>query len=83
MTKRSPNSKLVQMKLFSAKSFLEVVSGIFVNLTSGWFGVLLVVPGFLKDLSLQEYIQLLTQNLPFGLVGLIISIILTEKSKSI
>jgi len=52
------------MKLFSRKSFLEVLSGIFINLTSGWFGVLFAVPGLLKELSLEEYIQLLTQNVP-------------------
>lgn len=71
------------MKLFSRKSFLEVLSGIFVNLTSGWFGVLFIVPGLLKELSFEEYVRLLTQNIPFGIVGLIMSVVLTEKSKNL
>lgn len=67
--------------LFSKKAALEVIASIFINLTSGWFGVILVVPGLFGVSSLNEYLKILIINLPFGIVGLIISIILLERSK--
>ena len=33
------------MKWFSAKTFLDVLNQTFINLTSAWFGVVLVAPG--------------------------------------
>ena len=71
------------MNLFSRKTVLEVVTSIFVNLTSGWFGVLFVAPGLFEVVSFFEYRQLLTINLPFGILGLGLSLWLTEKSKSL
>lgn len=68
---------------FSTKTFFEVMATIFINLTSGWFGVLFVAPGLFDVASLSEYRQLLTANLPFGILGLVISLWLTEKSKSL
>lgn len=64
------------------KTTLEVVSGIMINLTSSWFGILLISPG-LFGTSLGEYFRLLLQNLPFGIVSLIITIWLSEKVKSL
>lgn len=71
------------MKLFSKKTILEVLASMFINLTSGWFGVVLITPGLFGASSLNEYLRLLIVNLPFGIVGLIISIILSERSKLI
>jgi len=69
------------MILISRKTVLEVVTSIFVNLTSGWFGVVFVSPGFLGGFSIDRYLKLLTTNLVFGIFGLIISLFLTERSK--
>lgn len=65
--------------LFSYKSILEVVTSIFINLTSGWFGLLLVFPGLSSEITLEKYFKSLTSNLLFGIVGLIFSLILMEK----
>lgn len=70
-------------KFVSRKTSVEVVANIFINLTSGWFGVLLVVPGFLGASDTLEYLHLLTPNIVFGILGLLISLWLTEKSKTL
>lgn len=70
------------MKVASAKTILEVISAISINLTSGWFGILFVFPK-LDQISFEKYLRLLTPNLLFGIVGLIISLVLTERGKSL
>lgn len=59
------------------------MSALFVNLASGWLGVMLITPGLFGVSSINEYLALLTENLPFGIVGLILSFITSEKSKSL
>ena len=71
------------MNLFSYETFLEVTTLIMINLTSGWFGVLLISPGLSSDITLDKYLKSLTSNLVFGILGLIVSLILTERSKSL
>lgn len=67
--------------MFTQRTILEVVTSIFINLTSGWFGIVFVSPGFLGGFSIERYLKLLTTNLLFGIFGLLISIFLTERSK--
>jgi len=69
------------MKIFSLKTLLEVIASIFVNITSGWFGVLLIFPGLSSGITLDKYLKSLTLNLLFGILGLVFSLILTERSK--
>lgn len=71
------------MKLFSTKTFLETVLGILINLSSGWFGVILVAPGFFGVSSLPQYFNVLLHNLPFGILGVIISSYLAERIKAL
>ncbi len=73
----------VWYKFVSKTTFLEVLASIFINLASGWFGILLVTPGFLGTSNISDYLRLLTLNLPFGIVGLGFSLWLTEKSKAL
>lgn len=68
---------------FSIKTLFEVLAAILINLTSGWFGALLVAPGLFGITTFLEYRQLLTANLPFGILGLALSLWLTEKSKTL
>ncbi len=70
------------MKLFSAKTILFVLNSIFINLTSGWFGILLVSPGLIGGVSFDKYLRLLIPNLGFGIVGLLICLTLTERSNN-
>jgi len=67
--------------LISRKTVLDVITLIFINLTSGWFGLVFVSPGFLGKVSIDAYLKLLTTNLAFGIFGLIISLFLTERNK--
>jgi len=53
------------MKIFSLKTLLEVIASIFVNITSGWFGVLLIFPGLSSGITLDKYLKSLTLNLLF------------------
>lgn len=69
------------MKTFSKRTLYEVLAGIWINLTSAWFGILVVAPGFFGASSFEQYIGLLTINLPLGIVGLLIALWLSEKSK--
>lgn len=65
------------MKLyFSLKTFLEITSDIFVNLTSGYIAALLVLPPFSQD-----YLGILTSNIPLAILGLIISLFIKEQAK--
>ena len=67
------------MWLLSPKNGFEVLAGICINLTSGWFGILVISPGFFNISSFGQYFSLLTNNLPFGIVGLILSLWLTDR----
>lgn len=69
------------MSIFSQKTFLEVTTSIMLNLTSGWFGVLLISPGLSSGITVDKYLKSLTTNLLFGILGLIVSLILTERSR--
>ena len=69
------------MKLFSRKTLLNVSNQILINLTSGWFGVALIVPGIFGVSSPQQYFGILLQNLPFGILGLLLAAFLAERMK--
>ena len=71
------------MNLFSQKTVLEVVTSIFVNLTSGWFGILLISPGLSNGITIDKYLKSLMSNLQYGIFGLIVSLILTERTRSL
>ncbi len=69
------------MRFFSRKTILEVLAGICINLTSGWLGLLIVAPGFLRIHDFNQYVQSLTVNGAFAIVGLFFSLLFTELSK--
>ena len=69
------------MKVFSQKTLINVLAAISINLTSAWFGLLVVSPGLFGLSSLEEYGKLLINNLPFAILGLLFSLWLTEKGK--
>lgn len=71
------------MKLISLKTFIEVLASISINLTSAWLGILVVAPGFIGVHNLNEYLQSLTVNGLFGMVGLIVSLGLMQLSKNV
>lgn len=56
------------MPFISLKTVFEVLAEVWINLTSGWFGIVIVTPGFLGT-SIDDYIKLLTINLPQGILG--------------
>ncbi|GAB4219965.1 MAG: hypothetical protein Fur009_8420 [Candidatus Microgenomates bacterium] len=62
----------------SKKTIFEVLANIWINLSSAWFGILLVSPGVFSIKSQNEYFNLLTTNLPLGILSLIASFYLTE-----
>ena len=69
------------MSLFSWKTLLEIANQILINLSSGWFGVTLVAPGFFGVSSTQEYVVILFQNLPFGILGMVAAAYIAERIK--
>lgn len=73
----------ISFKIFSAKTLFEVLAGIWINLTSAWFGIILVSPGLFGVSSFSEYNKLLSANIPFGIMGLFIALWLTERSKKL
>lgn len=68
---------------FSKKTIFEVLAGVSINLTAGWFGLLAVSPGFLGSSSVVKNLSSLTINISLGIVGLFSSLVLTEWSKKL
>ena len=73
----------MQKITFSSKSTLEVLSGVWINLTSVYFGALLISPGIFGSTNSFETLKLLLSNLPSAILSFVIAIILTEKAKNI
>lgn len=71
------------MRSFSKKTYLEVFSALLVNLSSGWIGVLVIVPGFFGASGVSEYVGLLLKNLPFGIVSLVFALEFSERARSL
>lgn len=72
---------IYQMRLFSRRTFVEILNQTLINLSSGWLGVAFIAPGIFGVKSVQEYILLLFQNVPFGIVGLVFASIVAERIK--
>ena len=68
------------MLAVSQKTFAEVFAAFLVNLSSGWFAILVIAPGFLTTAP-EEYRRLLLLHLPFGIVSLLLALWLAERSK--
>lgn len=66
------------VKLFSRKTIFEVCGGVSINLTAVWFGFVIISPGFF-GLPIEKYISVLTPNIVFGILGLLISFWFVEK----
>ena len=63
-----------------AKSLLEVIGGLLLNLSSGWFGVILISPGILGK-SFSQTAPTLLANIPFGILSLLFSVLVLYKLK--
>jgi len=71
------------MRLFTLRTFLEVLNQTSINVSSAWFAIVLVSPGFLEMSSLQQYFELLIKNVPLGIVSLILNSWLAERNKTL
>lgn len=71
-----------KMSFVSLRTVFRVLSGIMVNLVSGWLG-LLTAPWAVGIISFEKYRQLLTVYGIFAILGLLIALWLEEKSKSL
>lgn len=67
---------------FSVPTATKILSGVSVNLASGWLGILLISPGIFGVASIGQYLRLLTLNLPLAIVSLITAYWLEEKGES-
>lgn len=67
------------MKALWVKDTLLVLSGLFTDLSAGWFGTIIIVPIFSKA-SLSE---ILTVNLPSAIVALVLAILLARKARDL
>ena len=65
------------MKILFTRKRLDILSQLFVNLSAGWFGVLLIVPGVTRLGSIEDFSWLI-RNLLFGILALLVSIRLKE-----
>jgi hypothetical protein len=68
-------------KKILTKSRIGVLSDLLINLSAGWFGLILIVPGLGGVKSLQDAIFLLTTNLFWGIIALVLAMKLKEDSK--
>lgn len=69
------------MKRLFAPDILNIFSQLFINLSAGWFGVVLIIPGVTRLDSLNDILWLF-KNLLFGILAVWISIRLHRKSKN-
>ncbi len=69
------------MKTFSRRNLIFLFEGLFLNLTSGWLGVLVVVPGVFGVSTVNEYLRLLIVNFPLGTTGLFFTLWLIDKKR--
>ncbi|MBI4035246.1 MAG: hypothetical protein HY381_02515 [Candidatus Chisholmbacteria bacterium] len=68
--------------IFSVPTAVKILAEVSVNLASGWLGILLISPGIFGAASINQYLRLLTLNLPLAIVSLITAYWLLEKKKS-
>ncbi len=68
------------MKTLSQQTIYAGLSSVFINLSSGWFGLVVISPGLLSIPS-DAAATFLINNTFFGIVSLIVGFILLEKSK--
>lgn len=71
------------MPKVTQKTLYEVLAALSVNITSGWFGIVFIIPGFTGTISLREYFIILITYLPSGIVGFIVTLIISEKAKKL
>ena len=64
-----------------AKIMLETAGGLLLNLSSGWFGVILIGPG-LTDQDFSGKALTLFNNISFGILSLVISVWIFYKAKN-
>ena len=68
------------MELLSKPNFLLTLSELFSNLSAGWFGAVLILPGIWSSYDLQSNIVLFMFNIFYGFTCLLISYYLKELS---
>ena len=62
------------------KTVLKALSDLLINLSATWFAVMFISPGLTGIKSATELTLLLTANLPFGILSLIIGMQLAEEA---
>lgn len=68
------------MRRLFAPDVLSIFSQLFINLSAGWFGVVLIIPGITSLNSLSDILWLF-KNLLFGILAVWVAIILHRKAK--
>lgn len=68
------------MKNLFTSTRLDVLSQLFTNLSAGWFGIVLIIPGVTKLDNFDDFFWL-TKNLLFGILSLLIAMILSQKGE--
>lgn len=53
----------------------SILSDLFINLSAGWFGVVIIVPNFSEEKGRKKYI-VLTADILFGIVCLLLAYLL-------
>lgn len=59
------------MKLFFRPNFLSTLSELFVNLSAGWFGAVLILPGVWSSHNLNVNISVLLNNVFYGIISFV------------
>lgn len=68
------------MERFFTKSWLRVLSGLFTNLSAGWFGLIIITPNF-WPLNKAENVWVLIYEVVFAIVFLVGAVKLDERSR--
>ncbi|HCR35840.1 hypothetical protein A2130_04570 [Candidatus Woesebacteria bacterium GWC2_33_12] len=61
------------MKFFAKSNFLTTLSDLFVNLSAGWFGAILILPSFWQSSNIDTNAILILLNVLYGTLAFFIS----------
>lgn len=70
------------MRFVSKRTLIKGLADVSINLASGWFGLLLISPGFI-GVSLSKYLELLLINLPPAIFAFLVGIFLSERNTNL
>jgi len=69
------------MRKILTKTRLSVLSALLTDLSAAWLAIILISPGLGAVISFRDFVSILTGNLPFGILSLLLAMKFAEEAK--